>query len=338
MTTVTAVVVAYGRQPWLESCVEAVLASVDVTADVVVVDNGGLSGAVGQGVAERPRVRVLRPGRNTGFAEGCNLGAVTATGEVLALVNPDVLVDADALAKLAAAALKPEVGIATASLRLAGHRDLINSAGNPVHYTGFAWAGGHDEPAARHAAPKAVASASGACCALRRSVWIDMGGFEPAYFAYHEDVELSLRCWQRGYDVIYVADAIAVHHYEFSRNAAKYELLERNRWVTVLTIYSARTLILLMPVLLGTELLVLIVAGTRGWLAAKLAGYRWLWRHRRLIGARRRAVQGGRLRSDRELAAVFSARFTPTNLGRLPGLPVINAAYAAYWAVVRRLL
>lgn len=337
MTTVSAVIVAYGAEPWLEEAVAAVLASSGVQVDVVIVDNGDTSGAVDR-LAGADRVQILSPGSNTGFAGGCNAGADVATGEVLVLVNPDVIVDAATLERLAQVALEPGVGIATSSLRQGEDPQLMNSAGNPVHYLGLAWAGAHGEPATRHSLRATVASASGACAALSRSLWDELGGFEPAYFAYHEDVELSLRCWQRGLQVVYVPDATAVHFYEFSRNKFKNQLLERNRWFTLLTIYSARTLALLAPALVGLELILLAGAAAQGWLPAKLASYRWLIKHAKLIRARRTQVQAERLRTDRELASVLAAKFEPTNLGSLPGLPVLNAVLGGYWRVVRRLL
>jgi GT2 family glycosyltransferase len=102
----------------------------------------------------------------------------------------------------------------------------MNQRRNPVHYVGLAWAGGHGEPADQYDKRRTVASASGACCALRRSLWSSLGGFETAYFAYHEDVEMSLRCWQRRARVVLLPDAVARHH--SSPQQCKSELLERN--------------------------------------------------------------------------------------------------------------
>jgi len=334
-TTVTAVVVAYGAEPWLERCVAALVASPGV--DVVVVDNGDTTGAVDR-LAAQAEVQVIRPGSNTGFAQGCNLGAAAATGDVLALVNPDAIVEPAAMARLAAVAGEPAVGIATASLRLAEDPAVLNSAGNPVHYLGLAWAGAYGEPAAAHAARTAVASASGACCALRRSLWVELGGFEPAYFAYHEDVELSLRCWQRGLPVVYVPDAVVLHRYSFTRNAGKNYLLERNRLLTVLTVYSARSLVLLAPALALLECALLGAAAASGWLPQKLAGYGWLLRHAALIRRRRRLVQTERRCADREWTTRLAGRFSPANVAPPPGLAVANAVLGGYWAIVRRLL
>lgn len=337
MISVTAVIVAYGDEPWLEDSVRSVLASTDVDVDVVVVDNGDTSGVLPR-LSQLKNVTVLQPGANTGFAAGCNTGAESAAGDVIALVNPDVVVEACALGRLAEVACEPGIGIATASLRLADEPQLLNSTGNPVHYLGLAWAGAFREPASRHELRVPVASASGACCAIRASVWRELGGFEPAYFAYHEDVELSLRCWQRGLDVVYVPDAAAWHRYEFSRNDLKTYLLERNRWFTLLTIYSARTLLLLAPALAVLELALLAAATVQGWLPAKLRGYRWLIGHRSAIQARRREVQASRLRTDRELAHLFTARFEPANLPTAPGMGILNIGLATYWRLVRRAL
>ena len=99
--SITAVVVAYGAEPELGECIDALLASSGARVDVVIVDNGDTSGAVDKADG-RPGVTVVRPGDNTGFALGCNLGAEAATGELVALVNPDVEVAPDALARLAA--------------------------------------------------------------------------------------------------------------------------------------------------------------------------------------------------------------------------------------------
>lgn len=339
--TVSAVVVAYGPGPLLVQCVEAVLASTGVSVDVVVVDNGAAAddrSAAGNvdRLQGRPGVRIVRPGANTGFAQGCNLGAAAAQGAMLALVNPDVLVTPDALARLSAVAREPGVGMATASLRLGADPELMNSAGNPVHYCGMAWAGAHGEPAAQHAQRRTVASASGACLVLRRELWNVLGGFYPAYFAYHEDVELSLRCALHGQRVEYVAQAVAMHEYDFSRNALKNYLLERNRLLTVLTLYSARTLLLLAPVLLLVEAAVLAAAAAQGWLPAKLRGYGWLLGHAPAVAKRRRFVQSSRSVDDAALVPMLRARLEPTNVDAPPGFALLNAVLANYWALVRR--
>ncbi len=334
---VSVVVVAYGPSPMLGDCVEALLASEGVDVEIVVVDNGCTTDAFDR-LAERESIRLVRPGRNTGFAGGCNLGAGHASGEYLALVNPDALVEPDALARLIKALQEPGVGLVSASLRLWSAPDVMNSAGNPVHYLGLSWAGALGEPASAHRDTRDVPAATGAALALRRETWTRMGGFWDEMFAYYEDTEFSLRCWQRGMRVVYVPDAVVLHHYEFSRNDHKMFLLERNRLLMLLTLYQARTLWLLAPALLALELAVLRLGISQGWLRQKLRSWWWLLTHTSLVRSRRAMVQATRTVPDRELAWLLTADFEPGEEVGMAPPAVLTAGSRAYWSVVRRAL
>ena len=336
-TSVTAVVLAYGSEPWLVPCVDALLASEDIHVDVVIVDNGCTDDGV-ERLRGRPGTTIVTPGRNLGFAGGCNEGATRATGDVVAFVNGDAIVEPSAIARLAAAALPVDVGIATASLRLADDPSRLNSAGNEVHFLGFSWSGHFGERAADHDVDRDATGATGACMALRREVWEDLGGFDPEYFAYHEDAELSLRCWQRGLRVRFVSAAVATHRYEFGRNPLKFYLVERNRLMFVLTLFERRTILLLLPALVITDLGVAVMAAAGGWLPQKVRGWSWLVRNRRWVCARRRRLQAERTTADRVLAARLSARIDPANFPLPSILAVLNWVLRAYWGCARRLL
>ncbi len=248
----------------------------DVDVELVVVDNGATAGDLAP-VEDRDDVRVVRPGSNTGFAGGCDLGARYVGGEYLALVNSDCLVEPGTLAALAAEAADPGVGPVMASIRFADRPEVLNSAGNPVHLLGTCWAGGIEEPETR-TAPYDVTAASGACVLLRRTLWDRLEGFDEAYFAYLEDTELSLRCWRLGLAARCVPTARALHHYEFSRNPRKMYLLERNRLVLVATLWSGRALILLAPLFLALEVALFLLATAQGWRREKVEGWRWVLR------------------------------------------------------------
>ena len=334
---VSVVVLAYGAEPLLAECLQAILDSVGVEVEVILVDNGCTSSSVAEvsGWTD-PRLRVLVPGENTGFTGGCNLGARQAVHPTLALVNSDAIVAPDALARLTERAAG--CGIATASVRLYQAPDQVNSAGNPVHFTGLSWAGGFGEAADRHAVAGRVASASGCAMAVRREVWDHLGGFNEQMFAYGEDMELSLRCWLAGWTVEFEPDAVVLHHYEFHRNSRKYYLLERNRIVTLLTVYRVRTLVLFAPVLLGLELAVAAHAARDGWLRDKVAGWLWILRHARSIAERRRFVQARRSRSDRVLAEVWTGEFAPGDIPDAPRATRASQLSASYWRLVRPLV
>jgi GT2 family glycosyltransferase len=334
---VTAVVLAYGAEPVLGECVHALLASTGVQVDVVLVDNGCTTDAV-ERLSDVPGVTVVTPGTNTGFAGGCNLGARHARSPVLAFVNGDAVVRPGALHALADTLEDDEVGLASSSLRLYDEPEVMNSAGNPVHFAGLSWAGGLGDPASEHAAPQDIASATGAATAVRADRFAALGGFCEPMFAYCEDAELSLRTWQRGWRVRYVPEAVVLHRYEFSRNSLKSYLLERNRLYLLATLYERRTLLVLLPVLVALDAAVALVALRQGWFREKARGWWWLWRHRSEVAARRREVQQARRMPDRQVLRLLTGDFAPGESTGLAAPAPLRAASRGYWAVARRVL
>ena len=336
---ISVILLAYGAEPHLQEVVSEVLGSVDpalepLNLELILVDNGAAP-AVAQ-IPPDPRMQRLHPPRNLGFAGGCNLAAGHARGQWLVFLNSDAVVAADAVAALVRPLLDGQVGLATGSVRLADRPNIMNTAGNPVHFTGVAWAGGLGEDSDRHILPRQVTSVSGAFFAISRANWLDLGGFDESYFAYHEDVDLSLRAWQHGLRIQYVPDAVALHHYEFSRNPAKQFLLERNRLTTVLTVFPRRLLLAVLPALVGMEAAVNIEALTNGWLGAKWRGYWWLVRHARYIVKRRVVVQRANRLSPATFGSLLVDQISPTGVDLPAYANLANDALQLYWRAARR--
>jgi GT2 family glycosyltransferase len=305
---VSVIVLAFGAEPLLERCIASVLDPPHT--EVVLVDNGCTTDAVAE-VEGTAGVRVLRPPRNLGFAGGCNLAALHARGAVVVLLNSDAIAQPGAVAALASALSDPTVGIATASVRFLDRPELLNSSGNPVHFTGTTWAGNLGRPGSMFARSADVASASGAAMAVRTTDWQRWEGFWDEMFAYCEDTELSLRCWLEGSRVVYVPEAVVLHDYEFSRNPHKFFLVERNRLLMLLTVYETRTLAILALPLAAFELAVLTVALRQGWARQKLTAWWWLVTHRSDIRARRALVQRARRRRDAALVPLLAPTIDP---------------------------
>jgi len=79
------VVVSYRPGDWLEPCLRSVVEQAD---EVILVDNGS-AGAGASSIGHRLGAKVLRSATNIGFARAVNLGARSASGELLALLNDD---------------------------------------------------------------------------------------------------------------------------------------------------------------------------------------------------------------------------------------------------------
>src|SRR5262249_10190496 len=148
---------------------------------------------------------------------------------------------------------------------------------------------------------------SGACLALPRRTWEQVGGFPAEYFLYHEDVDLSLRLRLAGGALGIEPAAVVDHDYEFGSSEHKWRWLERNRWAFLIRVYPAALLALLAPALLLTELALIPASFAAGWGRQKLAAIgeiiRWLPRLLR----ERRVVQATRTVT----AAQFASFLTP---------------------------
>ncbi len=333
-TEVCVVIVVYGEEPWLDRSVRAALASEGVSVEVVLVENGGSEATIAA-LELIDRVSVIRPFRNTGFAEGCNLGAAAGTAPVIALINPDAIVEPQAMAALAEMAVRPGVGIATGSLRLASAPERMNSAGNDISFLGLSWAGHFNEPAADFPDEFDVASASGAAMACTRELWDRLGGLEETFFAYFEDTEFSIRCWQAGLRVVFVPTAVVVHRYEFSRNVEKFYLLERNRLITTLTCFDARHLAVIAPLLILIELALIALAAKDGWLPQKLRAYRAVLGDRHAIGTRRAFVMSERTAPSRQFNDLLTTNLSPGNLPGAKPPAFAERALGHYWRIAR---
>jgi GT2 family glycosyltransferase len=332
--TLSAVVVAHATGPRLTRCLESLDGEVD---EIVVVDNGGGGPEIEEARA-RDSLRIVSPAGNVGFAAGANLGARQASGDVLAFVNPDTVVEPGALRRLEERVSETGIGIAMARLRLLDRQELLNSSGTVVHVSGIGWAGGYGEPAETLAELRDVPAPSGAAMAMRSETFEELGGFAEELFMYLEDLELGWRARLSGYRVVVDPAADVLHEYEYGRNPRKNYFLERNRLVFVLSAYSARLLVLLGPLLVLIELGMTALALKEGWLRDKLAGWGWLVRNGGTVGRRRRSTQELRKIRDRELAPYLTAVFEPRMIP-VPGLlRAANPLVARYWALVSRAL
>jgi GT2 family glycosyltransferase len=328
------VIVAYDSGPGLLACVASVWAD-EPGWEVIVVDNGA-GGEELEAVAAAGRVTMISPPTNLGFGGGCNLGAKLASGETLVFLNPDTVVAPGSLRKLIAPLDDDEVGIVTARLRLLDDPEHLHAAGTVVHLSGLGWSGGYGTSADDgDDAQSDVSTPCGAAMGLRAETFNELGGFHDEFFLYQEDIQLGWRVQMSGRRVVCSANADIYHDYDFERHAKKRYFMERNRIVFLGTCFSARTLFVLAPLLIATELAMLVLAIRQGWLRDKLAGWVWLVRNGHKLFRRRRETQKLRLVRDRDLVGLLTTVVDPGML-RVPGLVrILNPFVSGYWVLVR---
>jgi GT2 family glycosyltransferase len=226
--SVTALVVSYGVREHVDRCLRSLERSHDgVDLDVVLVDNASTDGTVEMVLAEHPWVRVLENRANVGFAPANNQALAHATGEYVLYLNPDTEVGPGTLRRCAEALqADPTLGMVGCRLLYPDGRIQYECARRayrlgdlliesvylhrffPHHpLFGRQLMGDWD-----HEDSRDVEGISGAFMMLPRSLAEELGGMATEVFAYHEDMDLSLRVRQRGYRIRYLADVRTVHH------------------------------------------------------------------------------------------------------------------------------
>jgi hypothetical protein len=331
-TSLSVVVVTYNSRAAVSAALPALVSQLEAGDELVVVDNDSSDGTLDVVRALASAAVVIENGDNSGFAAGANVGARAARGDVLVFLNPDATPAPGFAAAIRAPAGKWDawMGLVTAE----GGR-IVNTNGGVVHFTGIAWAGEAGAPAPGSLrAPRDVAFLSGACLAVPRATFARVGGFDDAYFMYQEDVDLSLRLRLAGGRVGADPAAVVDHEYEFAKGTAKWRLLERNRWATIVRCYPGPLLALIAPALAATEAALLIVAATGGWLPQKLAAAADTARALPRLLRERRAIQATRTVSAREFAAAFTPDLNSPFLGRAGRSRPLRAALRAYWRLV----
>jgi N-acetylglucosaminyl-diphospho-decaprenol L-rhamnosyltransferase len=213
----TVVIPTLNARELLTQTLEA-LAAQTVEHDVVVVDNASLDGTA-EHLAERfPAVRVLRLERNAGFGRAVNRGVELVETEAVVLINNDVLCEPEFLERI----LEPlSDGVAMVAGVLLQHDRpaLVDSAGIELDTTLRSWDAFWNRPVAELGATAPVGPCGGAAAYLT-SAFRAVGGFDEAFFAYWEDVDLALRLRLAGHRCVRAAGARALHRHGQTLGAA----------------------------------------------------------------------------------------------------------------------
>lgn len=176
------------------------LAAQTAAHQVIVVDNGCPDGSVQRACESHPGVQRLRFERNLGFSRAANAGAARAEGEVLLMVNDDVVCDPNFVEELSSA-VDPAAGVTMAGgvLRDADDPHLIETAGVVLDHTLLAFDYLNGEPLSiLDQGVQDPPCPVGAAAAFDREAFDAVGGFDERIFAYWEEVELSLRLTRDG--------------------------------------------------------------------------------------------------------------------------------------------
>ena len=260
-------VINWNGQEHLHECFEALCQNSYANARFILIDNGSTDSSVDLVRTEfghDPRVEILECGANLGWSGGNNRGmerALEARAAYVFLLNNDTAVDPDCIEQLVSfAEAHPSVGGVAPKMLLFDEPDIINSIGVACSVVGVGWdigLGRIDGP--EWSEPRKVLGLCGGACLIRCEALHKTGLLPEDFDIYLDDLDLSLRLWDAGYEVWSCPAATVLHKFsatmgEGANLRRKYYRNTRNRLRLILRNFPASSIWPVIPAYLYAEL------------------------------------------------------------------------------------
>jgi len=322
---VSLVIPGYNALEHFETCLDSIYSLDFQDFEVIWVDSASTDHSVQRIRTQFPQTQIVALQFNAGYRRAANIGAREAQGRYLVICNQDTKVENDWLGQMVTSAeTDAAVGIVGPKILMYDDPDIINEAGNTLHFTGLYGSRGLGAPATMFNVPEVIATISGCCFLIRRALWEKLGGFsedfdqfDTGWHASYEDVDLAMRAQLLGYKVVYCPQALMYHDYESKGMIPeRFCSYEWGRYLFILRNYELKTLILLIPILVALELgsWLYAVAKGRPWLMSKIRVMNWFMRNGVLLNTMRSRVQSMRVVDDRVLVARMNSKIRLTHV------------------------
>lgn len=211
--SVSVIIPNWNGKRFLKGCLDSLMTQSYKELEVYVVDNGSKDGSVEYIQENYPSVKLVKFDHNTGFSPAVNAGIRASSGQYVALINNDTVVDADWV-KVLVKALDTHDEIGSVGCKMLAYDDhtLLDGVGDGYRRGGLPGRIGHREiDTGRFDKERYILGACGGAAMYKRSMLDDIGLFDEDYFAYLEDVDIGLRAQSAGYKCLYVPSAIIYH-------------------------------------------------------------------------------------------------------------------------------
>jgi hypothetical protein len=233
---VSLIVLNYNGEDIIEECIASLQKTTYPNYEIIVVDNASTDGSW-RIISALPGIAAFKTDKNLGYAGGNNFGIARAKGKYFATVNSDIVVEPgwldDPVLYLEA---DDAIGIVSCRQMDYWHRDIVDTLFATIPANLAPRHIGAGRPCAgisdfQHAG--LVLIANGASAIYRKACIDDIGAFDTAYFAYHEESDLCLRGFLFGWKCLFVPSAVVYHRHGHSfnkRRGMSFYLSERNRY------------------------------------------------------------------------------------------------------------
>jgi len=220
---VSIIIVNWNTRELLSQCLQSIYASrTTKEIEVWVVDNGSTDGSVEMVRENFPQVEITVNEKNVGFAHANNQAIKRSSGDTVMLLNPDTVVDRDAIENLLhflevhsdAGVVGPRLLNPDRSLQESAYPEptLFREFWRMFHLDRFNSYAEYPMEKWSHAQAMQVDVLMGACMLIRRKIFDQVGLMDEDFFIYSEEVDLCTRIRDYGWRLFWYPEAAVVHY------------------------------------------------------------------------------------------------------------------------------
>lgn len=255
---VSIIVVTYNGHDVVAECLDSINALRWSKREVIIVDNASSDNTLEQVSKIMPASDVIRLSVNRGYGGGANAGARKARGEILLFANQDVSLDEKFLdGIISTMTADNSIGVC-GGIVIAWDRSWLVSTGQVFErFTGYGldYGFGSSDLNLRRKTDD-VFSPNGAAFAVKRELFLEIGGFAEDLFMYFEETDLAWRARMAGARIVCNSTSLVRHKIDRGRAyaASSRYYIDRNSLLSATRNYGFRNVFLYVPVYLGVRM------------------------------------------------------------------------------------
>lgn len=204
--------------------------------ELIIIDNNSVDSSIDiiNSYKDYINIKLIRRYKNQGFAKACNIGVKKAKSESIFITNQDVIFPQLFFQKLMKLYLDYNInGEIIISPAIIFEGNGIHYFGAKNHFLGFSYTPEIHQELPKKKILKRTTRFSGGSLFIKKDLFLKLGCFDPKFFMYYEDTDLSLRAKRYGVNIYTISDPYLIHQkHEIYLNDLRYYLLERNRFLS----------------------------------------------------------------------------------------------------------
>jgi len=308
---VSIIILNYNGGKLIIECLESIYKTKDSNFEIILIDNNSSDKSHEKCKKLFPEIRLIKNTKNIGMAAR-NLGVMHSKGDYVVFLDSDTVVDPIWLKSLLESHKKNGEGLYQPLFLEKERKDIISSAGNMINVFGLANSIGRGEKENKQYNEfRKIGYAPGACTFASIKTIKKIGDIEPIFFAYHDDLDYGWRAQILGIQSYYEPKSI-VYHYgspTLEWSSKKFFLLERNRWICLLSLYSTKSFLKILPLLIILETGMGLYFLKKGMGLVKIKSFFSILKLSKKINERKKIIQKNRVVPDKKILEQFVVDF-----------------------------